>query len=427
MTTQMTPQMTTGTMRAYALSLFQAGIKAADPAGAVTVHWPQAEAALSGAVKVHVIGIGKAAVPMVRQALARVPAAQRGTVLAVTNYENDAPGEAFEVHLSGHPVPDENGLAAGRRVMDIACAAQDGEAVLVLMSGGGSALLPAPAEGMTLEDKMLVTELLLGSGADITEVNTVRRALSQLKGGGLAELCAPARVVALVLSDVPRDVIADVASGPTVPGTRSRAAALAVLEKYTLLPRVPASALAVLNTPDTAPVSVEVANILIGGNSVSVEAAVAASTDLPTSIMSSWLDGLVEDAAAFVVAQLKAAPAGPHCLVAGGETTVVLRGDGRGGRNQEMALRVATLAIEAGITRPWVFLSGGTDGRDGPTDAAGGLVDPETLSRAAAAGVDVPALLQNNDSYAALQASGDLIMTGGTGTNVADLQILILG
>ena len=421
----------TATLRARARALFAIGLAAADPARAV-----RASLAKHPVPATRIIAVGKAALPMLRAAREFVPEA---SAIAVTNRENVGPASSERVLVAGHPVPDAGGEAAARAVEAFARDASEGETVLVLVSGGGSAMLPAPIEGITLVDKIAVTELLLSSGAPIDAINTVRRALSRLKGGGLARLIHPARTVALLLSDVPRDEIAAIASGPTVPVREKLDAALAVLRRFDVLDRVPGAVRAVLERsamerPVRAPlIEPNVENRLVGGNGVSVRAMVDGGAEAfgnaPHAIVniSDWLDGDVADAAARLHRAAREAPPGDVALVTGGETTVVLRGSGRGGRNQELSLRFAMLCEETPLGRPWAFLSGGTDGRDGPTDAAGGLVDHETVPRLRAVGVDVEAALARNDSGTVLERANALLVTGGTGTNVADLQVVVLG
>ena len=422
--------MSVASLRARARELFEAGIAAADPAAAVRKSLAERPVRAD-----RVIAFGKAAVPMGLAALEHCPGAP---LLIVTNRENaDATlSHGVRLMVAGHPVPDEDGEVAAREVEAFATGAGEGETVLVLVSGGGSAMLPAPAEGLTLADKVAVTEALLASGAPIDEVNAVRRALSRLKGGGLARAIHPARTVALLLSDVPRDDIRAIASGPTIPERRTREDAERALDVLTRhveperrSPRAVAVLLDAVSAPDRPDKLPEVENRLVGGNGISLDAMARRIADegAEATIVSRWLDGDVADAAATMYRSAVEAGATDAVLLAGGETTVVLRGTGRGGRNQEMALRFALLADASPLPRDWAFLSGGTDGRDGPTETAGGLVDPGTIARMRAAGADPEALLANNDSHAALAASGDLQMTGGTGTNVADLQVLLLG
>jgi len=404
-------------LRARAVRIFQAGVAAADPyEGVRQALQSNPLARVEGTV--FVIAFGKAARRMAEAALATLAAP--GPVLVVTNYENAAPLKGARVMAAGHPVPDENGAAAARAVLELLARAGTRDQVLALISGGGSALLPAPVAGVTLADKAAVSAALLASGADITQINLVRQQLSRLKGGGMARAAAPARCRALILSDVVGDDLRAIASGPTAPPLGGPAEARAVLRARGVWDRLPASVTRVLaHVQPALPPLPEVVNQLIGSNRQSIAAMAAAAPG--ADVCPTPLVGDVSDACTRILDFARQ----PGTFLFGGETTVTLRGDGRGGRNQELALRLAMQAQSAGWQGDWVFLSGGTDGRDGPTDAAGGLVDAGTLTRLRAAGLDAAALLARNDSYTALKAAGDLLTSGPTGTNVADLQVLI--
>ncbi|MEM9784983.1 MAG: DUF4147 domain-containing protein [Pseudomonadota bacterium] len=388
--------------RAEARRIFDAGVRAADPVGAV--QGTLGDVAAPGLI----VAVGKAARRMAGAALAQfvgVPC------LVVTNYENASDLDGALVLAAGHPVPDANGARAARTVIDALDAAQG--PVLALISGGGSALLPAPAGDLTLADKAKVNELLLGSGMDIRAMNLIRQQLSALKGGGFLRHAAPQKVTALILSDVIGDDLSAIASGPTVGPIGTAAEAIQSLQDENLWTQVPPAVRTHLENapkPDALPDAV---NVLVGSNGQSVAAMADAAGDC--HVMTQPVEGDVADAARFICDQAQ-----PGVTVWGGETTVTLRGNGRGGRNQELALRIALEAQRRGWT-DWVCLQGGSDGRDGPTDAAGGLVDHDTLEKIGA----VEALLANNDSYAALKQAGDLLMTEATGTNVADLGVLI--
>ena len=393
-------------MRDALVEIFMAGVARAAPAPAVA-------AATAGMARPDaILALGKAAVAMARAALERWP----GTpCLVVTNAGNAADLPGARVLVGGHPVPDAGSLAAGEALLSAAASLRAGQRGLALISGGGSALAVAPVTGVTLAHKAEVARLLLGAGLDIAATNRVRARLSRLKQGGLARAAAPATLDALILSDVVGDDLAAIASGPTVapaPGEDARA----LLERAGLWARIPAAARAAIEAPPPAPPPAATAR-LVGSNRLSAEAMLAAA---PGAVLDPA--PLVGDVAQAAERVAEAARRGPGTTLWGGETTVVLHGDGSGGRNQELALRVAE-ALE-GLGRPWAFLSGGTDGRDGPTDAAGALVDGGTLGRIAAAGLDVADHLARNDSHPALAAAGDLLVTGATGTNVADLQIL---
>lgn len=423
----------TESLRSDARNFFAAALAAADPAGAVEAALAARASELNAARRIILVAFGKAACPMIRAALP-FAAGKLKTALALTNYENatDIPG--VTVIAAGHPIPDDNGVAGARAIEMAVKEAGDGELVLVLTSGGGSALLCAPAEGVALGDKIALNNALIRSGADITEINTVRSMVSRLKGGRLARLAAPARLLSLVLSDVPGDDLTIIASGPTVPSRATAEAAMAVLRKYALVETLPESIARHLAGParseDLTPAIPHAQALIIGSNRLSLEAAEAAARAAGYVILpgNPWLEGEVGEAASALCAMAHAtAPAGRVAIVSGGEPVVVLKGSGLGGRNQELALRFALEAEKTLLSRPFVFLSGGTDGRDGPTEAAGAIVDAGTPRRMREAGIDIAARLENNDSHPALEASGDLLITGGTGTNVADIQIILLG
>ena len=408
-------------MSRHALALIHAGIAAADPARAVASAMGQALADPPGpGGEWRIVALGKAARVMAQAALEHLP---DNRALVVTNRGNDAPLIRAEVLCAGHPVPDGAGEADARRVEALLAGCGPQDRLLALISGGGSAMLPAPVAGVTLADKQQVNRLLLASGADIIQTNLIRQALSRLKGGGWLRLCR-APVTALILSDVPGDDLRVVASGPTVAPVGSVADAARVAGDLGILDHLPAAVRAALSRSE--PVrdtgTARVRNILIGSNGQSVQAMVAAGARPGGAA----LDGDVEDCARALVATAQAARPG-EALAFGGETTVRLTGDGMGGRNQELALRFARAAARAGLAGPWAFASLGSDGRDGPGEAAGGVVDDGTPERLAAAGVDLEAMLARNDSTAALTACGGLVMTGPTGTNVADLAVFLRG
>lgn len=406
-------------LRQTARALFDAAVAAADPACAMEHALSHAPLPTPNGRSI-VIAVGKAAPAMMSATLPHVS----GPVdaLVVTHHENTADAPGARMMRAGHPVPDADGLSAGKAVMNLLNGAGPNDAVIALISGGGSALLPAPLPGLTLADKAAVNKILLAAGMDITAMNLVRQNLSQLKGGGFLRHAAPAPVAAYVLSDVIGDDLRVIASGPTVGPVGSAAEARALLRERGVWDALPARARDVLTqVGDAAPLPVAT-NTLIGSNRKSLEAMQAVAPD-QAEIVNDRLEGDVAEAADHVLSRLETTKT-PRILLFGGETTVRLTGDGLGGRNQELALRVAMGAPAVGCD--WVFLSGGTDGRDGPTDAAGGIVDAGTLTRIAEAGGDARALLANNDSHAALKLAGDLLTTAATGTNVADVQALIL-
>ncbi|MDP1770761.1 MAG: glycerate kinase [Methylobacter sp.] len=445
-------------IRQDALSIFQAGIAAADPYQAVKRHLvPEL---FSNYSKVHLVAFGKAACAMAQAAQEIIPTEKlAGRGIAVTNYENVRHIDNVDVLGAAHPLPDANGLKAAQIIADRVQNTQEHELVLVLVSGGGSALIPYPAGQITLQEKIATTDLLLASGATINQINCVRKHLSQLKGGGLARMAMPAHLHALILSDVlgeasapayaPRlrpvgDDLSSIASGPTVADDTTYADAIEILKAKGVWEQVPGNIRQhleqgklghIAETPKPGDdVFKNTAHILVGSNTISVNAMLEAAKNLgyETELYSDHLSGEARTVGATLVAQcverrLKSPPQDkPIALLAGGETTVTLKGKGRGGRNQEMALAFAIAAEQQGLAGNWTFLSGGTDGRDGPTDAAGGIVDPNTIKRMIHAGINPIELLENNDSYTALKTSDDLVITGATGTNVADLQILLV-
>ena len=343
---------------------------------------------------------------------------------------------------AGHPIPDARGEAAAAEILRLAGAAGPDDLVLCLISGGGSALTPAPVPGVSLGEKQSVTRLLLESGATINELNAVRKHLSRLKGGQLARAAHPAPVVALLLSDVIGDPLDVIASGPTAPDPTTYGDALAVLDRFGLRRRAPATVRAHLEAGARGELAdmpkfgdaalAGVTNVVIGNNGLVVEAAVAEARRLGLTpcLLTRRLQGEARETARVFAAVLDeiartGSPVGrPACLIAGGETTVTIRGRGTGGRCQEFALAlVPELATMPGV----VVLAAGTDGSDGPTAAAGAVVDPATLERARARGLDPRRALAENDSHLFFSALGDLVVTGPTGSNLMDLYLGLVG
>ncbi|MFO7921612.1 MAG: DUF4147 domain-containing protein [Nioella sp.] len=405
------------------IRLFMAGVAAADPERAVAKALAARPARMPENGRLVLIAVGKAAHGMMQAARDSLPASTPTDCLVVTNYENHRDVAGVAAYAAGHPVPDGRGVIAALAVEKRLREAGERDAVLALISGGGSALLPAPVEGVTLADKAEVNRLLLASGADITETNILRQALSRLKGGGMLRLAAPAPVRSLILSDVVGDDLRVIASGPSVGPIADLAAARDVARRLGIRDKLPEAARTALARPEPPADLPRPDATLVGSNRQSLDAMARAATR-PVRMIESPLTGPV-DVAAETVLELAATTQPGTALLLGGETTVEIRGDGRGGRNQELALRVALLAEARGVGARWLFLSGGTDGRDGPTEAAGAIVDDTSLARMRAAGVDPEALLANSDSHAALTASGDLLTIGATGTNVADLQVFL--
>jgi glycerate 2-kinase len=392
--------------------------------------------------RIALVAAGKAAVPMARAA-ERALGRHLSEGIAVSSFPA-VPLGRVRVLTASHPVPDARGRAAARDVERLAQGLGRDDLLLVLLSGGASALLPAPAEGLTLRDKQRTTGQLLRAGATIHELNAVRKHLSRLKGGGLAREAAPARVVTLILSDVVGDDLSTIASGPTVPDPTTFAEALAVLTRRGVAARVPRAVTARLEagaegkTPETpkpgARLFRRTATRIVGSNRLSIAAAAreARRQGLRPLVLTTRLEGEAREAARVLVAILRECvetgrpAASPVCLLAGGETTVTVRGPGQGGRNQELA--VAASEALAGFPAPAVVASFGTDGIDGASDAAGGVVDDRTTARATALGLAPPSIfLSASDSRSFLGPLGDLIVTGPTGTNVVDVVALLAG
>jgi glycerate 2-kinase len=338
-----------------------------------------------------------------------------------------------EIAEAGHPVPDTRGLAASARLLEVARGARENDLVLFLVSGGGSALTPAPAPPITLAEKQELTRLLLASGATIGELNAVRKHLSLLKGGQLARAAWPATVLTLALSDVIGDPLDVIASGPTAPDPTTFADALEVLARRGVSARVSSAIMRrleagrsgeIAETPKPHdPLFDRVENVVIGNNALVTDAAVATARRLGfrTDFMTRELQGEARDVARDFVARARGL-APPACLVAGGETTVTVRGQGKGGRCQEFALAAA---LELRPSDRITILAAGTDGTDGPTDATGAIVDAGSVERGAAAGANAQRALSDNDAYAFLRASGDLVVSGPTRTNLLDLYLAV--
>ncbi|TSA49952.1 glycerate kinase [archaeon] len=390
---------------------------------------------LSQVARIIVVGMGKASAGMA-SSLESLLGARITDGLVVTADGYRVPTRSVKVVEASHPVPDARGLASAQKIADLVDDAQEDDLVIVLISGGGSALLTLPSLGIVLDDLAATNELLLYSGAKIQEINTIRKHLSQLKGGQLAARAFPATVVALVLSDVPGDPLDVIASGPTVGDPTTYADTARILRHYGLWKRVPPSVRDRIErglsgeTPET-PKSwddmfARVTTTIIGSGLVAAEAALSEARELGyhALLLTTTLEGEAREVGKVLAAiareevQHERPLPLPALIVAAGETTVTVIGRGKGGRNQELALSAA-LGIE-GLSGA-AIASVGTDGRDGPTDAAGAIVDGGTIPRLCEQGIDPYKSLADNDSYPALARSGDLIITGPTGTNVADL------
>jgi len=419
-------------LRDDARACLDAAIAAVDPEGLVARRLR--DRPLPGDGPVHVAGIGKAAAAMARGARAVLGDRIAGGVLVVPE-PADAAGLA--VHVGGHPLPDDAGVRGARAIRDLARGLRAEDRLLLLVSGGGSALATLPPEGVALEDVRATTDLLLRAGADIGSLNSVRKHVDLLKGGRLARLAAPAQVTALVLSDVVGDPLDVIASGPVSPDPTTFADALATLARFDVQDATPAAIrrhleAAADESPGPGDPCFETVDIeVVGNNRLAAEAAVAEARarGYEARLGPDALTGEAREAGrelgelARRIRERGDALAAPACVVAGGETTVTVRGGGRGGRNQEVALGAA-LVLDGleGV----LVLSAGTDGIDGPTDAAGAVATGDTVARGRARGLDARRALADNDAYPFFEALGDLVVTGPTGTNVMDLQIVLV-
>ena len=402
------------------------------------------ERSLEAYARVVVLGMGKAALAMAGVVEAQLGRrVEGGAVVVPAGHPRTLP-ERFprprriEVWEGAHPIPDERSARAARRLLHLAAEAGPDDLVLVLLSGGGTALAADAAPGVPLAAAQRTFRLLLDAGADIHAMNTVRKHLTRVGGGQLARAAAPAAVLALAVSDVVGDDCSVIASGPTVPDPTTFAEAVDVLRRFRLWERVPAAVRAHLGrgadgrVPETPKPGdgafTRARTELIGTNRDALAGAVAAAEarGYVPYVLGRAVTGEARDVAKRLVREVQALEVRqPACLLWGGETTVTVRGRGRGGRNQELAL-AAALALD-GLRRPLVFLSAGTDGRDGPTDAAGAWVTPQTVAEARARGLLPEQYLAANDAYAFFDRLGRLIRTGPTHTNVMDLQLALLG
>ncbi len=434
--------------RAQVWDILSAALAAVDPAQAIkhsvslegdSLRIGQRSYDLSRYERIFVVGGGKAGSPMA--AAIEEILGQRITAGLVNVKHGYLPPEGVEVRRveivqAGHPTPDEAGRRGTERMVEMLSGLTEKDLVLCLISGGGSALMTLPQPPISLADVQALTGALLRCGAPINEINVVRKHISRIKGGQLARLAHPAQVVALILSDVVGNPLDVIASGPTVPDTTTFAQAYSVLEKYDLLDKVPASIVRhltagvageIAETPKAGdPVFARVYNLIVGSNEIAAQAALDRARELGfnTQLLSTYVEGEAREVAKVLAAIAKEmANSGqpvprPGCLVVGGETTVTIRGEGKGGRNQEMAL-AAALALQDWKDVMIVTLA--TDGTDGPTDAAGALITGETVAWAREMGLDPEKYLADNDSYHFFEALGELIVTGPTNTNVNDL------
>ena len=434
-----------------AAQLQRAALAAVDPAEAVYHHLSRVSNrllidrqsyALPDYKDIYVVGAGKAAIPMA-DAVCEVLHDRISGGVIITKYghaDRQLP-EPLRVYEAGHPVPDENSVIATHDLAALLAKATSRDLVLCLISGGGSALLTLPALEITLADLQTTTQLLLRAGTPIHQINIIRKHLDTIKGGGLARLANGAAVATLILSDVIGDDLSAIASGPTVPDPSTFAEAWRVIEQFDLADRLPASARdrlqrgAAGSLPET-PKPGEalfdrVQTVIIGSNAQAAQAAESLAQRLRfnTLLLSTQVQGEAREVAQVAAAIAKEIAlynrpiAKPACLILGGETTVTVKGSGLGGRNQELALAAAIVIDGLPDT---LIAALGTDGTDGPTNAAGAIATGETIGRAQAIGVEAQAYLRDNDAYHFFQALDDLIITGPTGTNVNDLLLILV-
>lgn len=408
-------------------AMFRAGVDAALPSLCVPPHLPPRPKG-----RTVIIGAGKASGAMAKA----LEDAWDGPLdgLIVTRYGYRLPTERLEVVEAAHPVPDEAGREAAKRIFELVQGLTEDDLVLCLISGGGSALLAMPATGISLEDKQAVNKALLASGATISEMNTVRKHLSAIKGGRLARAAYPAQIVSLMISDVPGDDASIIASGPTVPDPSTNADAIGIVEKYGI--ELPSAVRRVLETIEETPKPGDacferVQNIMIATPQASLEAAAAVAREAGVTpvILGDSIEGESRDVGlvhAGIARQcaMRGQPEVPPCvLISGGETTITLKGQGKGGPNTEFLLALA-IALDGA---PNIYaLAGDTDGVDGSEDNAGALIYPDTLARAEAAGISAKAMLADNDPYTFFKGVGDLLETGPTMTNVNDLRCVYI-
>lgn len=435
-----------------ALSIFLSGVKAVEAGEAVRRNLTRKGETLKCSCRkeapydlsvfnhIYVVGAGKATASMAA-AVEDIMGEYITDGVINVKYGHTTRLGKIRLNEAGHPIPDANGEKGAREIAEMVTRAGEGDLVINLISGGGSALMPIPAEGLSLSDKQSATDLLLASGASIHEVNSVRKHLSAVKGGGLARMAYPAQMLTLIISDVTGDDLSAIASGPSAPDESTFEEALSILKRYALLDRVRPSVKDHLlkglsgKVHETAragdPCFSRVMNCMVATNAKAVEQAVQKAVDAGYEplVMTTTLEGEAREVAKVITSiarevQRSGRPVkGPACLLFGGETTVTIKGDGKGGRNQELAL-AAALALDG--TQGIVLLSGGTDGTDGPTDAAGAVVDGTTRAAAADMSLDAELFLKNNDAYTFFSRCGGLIKTGPTNTNVMDLIVVLI-
>jgi len=442
--------------REHALQILSAALIAVNPAqavknsvkidtSAVTLHIDAVAYNMQYYEQIYIVGAGKAGAPMAG-ALAEILQGRltAGSVNVKYGHMAGAPQlSTLKIVESGHPIPDEAGVAGARQIIEILQKSTERDLVLAVISGGASALLELPVEGVSLADMQTLTHKLLKVGATINQLNNIRKHLSQVKGGNLARLAYPATLVSLILSDVVGSPLDIIGSGPTVPDTSTYQQAWEALEQFglTIVGELPESIIQHLQKglrgeiPETPkpndPIFAKTRNIIVGDNQVAAMAAAQTAHELGYNpiLLSTFVEGEAREVAKVLVGVAKEVQAfntpvaKPACILAGGETTVTIRGDGRGGRNQEMALAIA-LALDGLDNIIGVPLA--TDGSDGPTDAAGAIVDGQTVSKARKLGLDPLDFLARNDAYHFFEATGDLLKSGPTNTNVNDLTLFLV-
>jgi hydroxypyruvate reductase len=436
-------------LRRDAEAIFWAGIDAVDSKNSVAKFLSKKDSLLTiddssydlmDYENVYVIGAGKASAAMA-QAVEEILGERIKAGVINVKYDHALPLDFITLNEVGHPVPDAAGLKGTQQIVELLEKTGEKDMVLCLISGGGSALLPFPAEGITLDEKRELTQILLDIGANIHEMNILRKHVSRVKGGKLARLAYPATLVTLILSDVVGDDLDSIASGPTVPDRSTYADCLRILEKYSVQDNVPRAVINYIKrgskgdmaeTPKVNdPAFVKTQNVIVASNSLALQAAKHKADELGYNslVLSSSIEGETRDVAldhmgiAKKILRADQPLVRPACVISGGETTVTIRGKGKGGRNQEFVL-AAAIAID-GLENVAV-LSGGTDGTDGPTDAAGAFADGSTINRAKHLGLDAKEYLRNNDSYSFFDPVGDLFKTGPTFTNVMDLRLVLV-
>ena len=405
------------------MRILSAALEAVDPFKAVQRHLPNIDGRVFG------LGIGKAALPMMDALAGRIPLAGG---LAVTKFASGLSRKLYTIIEGGHPIPDARSLYAGERVLEFVASLHEDDILVCLISGGGSALVTAPFEGISLKDMQTLTSLLLSSGARIDEINTLRRHLDRIKGGGLAR-ATKAKIFSLILSDVIGNPLEAIASGPTAPDPTTREDALEILKKYDIEQQVSNSIYKFLES-DSLPSEFQAQalgvqnpqNIIIGDNKLASRAALeqAEQEGFHAEILTNELQGEAREVGRELANLLRVSisrKTRPFCLIAGGETTVTIKGDGKGGRNQELAL--SAVDELAGLNNA-ILIALATDGDDGPTDAAGAVVTGESAHRAESLGLRAADYLSRNDAYPFFYALDDLLKTGPTGTNVNDLVFL---